>query len=127
MRSWIVQVLLLVIGFSSIGPLLLATSTEEDVPACCRRDGKHRCAMRKSADLPVNHLVLRSPQSKCPQCPNGSQSTASPKLDASIPSFVPLSTHLVVALQTRIDLAEAHRRISDLRSAQKRGPPQFSL
>jgi len=42
MRRVLAIFVLLVTGSCSVAPLALAT-TYSDTPACCRRDGKHRC------------------------------------------------------------------------------------
>lgn len=126
MRFWVTRLLLLAIGFSLIGPLLLAASAEDDLPACCRRDGKHRCAMRSSSAT-LSEAVLRAPQSRCPQCPNGSQSFAASKLDAAAPVLLTQAAELVSTLRDPAAEAQTAYRISDIRTAQKRGPPAVSL
>jgi hypothetical protein len=44
MRRALALLLLAVIGSPLITPLLFA-SARADLPVCCRRDGKHHCAM----------------------------------------------------------------------------------
>jgi hypothetical protein len=44
MRRTVASLLLGLVSFPLIAPLLLA-DTDSDLPACCRRDGKHHCSM----------------------------------------------------------------------------------
>jgi hypothetical protein len=99
-------------------PLFGASAAEANLPLCCRRNGKHHCAM----------MDMDSPQGP-------SMSTVSEKCPYSIvppailvlPTFTPSTAASVFAGITRHPAAapqtEAQRRISFDRSRQKRGPP----
>src|SRR5579872_5652376 len=45
MRRISAILLLALFSFSLIGPLSFAQDAESNLPACCRRGGKHHCAM----------------------------------------------------------------------------------
>jgi hypothetical protein len=117
MRRALASILLGLLSFPLIAPVLRA-NTVSDLPACCRRDGKHHCAMSESAA----GEGLKAAQTQCPLFPKTAaivQSSskiillgAAPRMGALPPSC---STTLT-ADQDRPRLA-AHYAI------QKRGPP----
>jgi hypothetical protein len=43
---------------------------ESKLPACCRKDGKHRCSRMDAALPPVSGEALQSPRSRCSQFPS---------------------------------------------------------
>jgi hypothetical protein len=57
-------------GFPLIAPFL-TVSTRSDLPACCRRDGKHHCTLVDMADGPESPagLTLTVVRPKCPLYP----------------------------------------------------------
>jgi len=66
-RVWATLVLVL-FSFSLIGPLVSA-NVQSGVPACCRRAGKHHCAM--AGDASASHAdsqgaALRASRDQCP-------------------------------------------------------------
>jgi hypothetical protein len=111
--------------FTVIAPLFviftnLSTSAEAELPACCRRDGKHHCAMMAVALEPS-----RETQAKAlpPACPFRAQAVVVPHLSAYLPQissahFAGMQSHPAIHAQTH-----AAMRISAARSHQKRGPP----
>jgi hypothetical protein len=48
LRQALATLLIALFGFALLSPLLAAQSSP-DVPSCCLRDGKHRCAMEADA------------------------------------------------------------------------------
>jgi hypothetical protein len=117
-----VQAILLLVAFSFplISLPLLAFRAEAKLPACCRRDGKHKCSMKS---MPGNGLTLKG-QSKCPLYPSGKASLAVAKLGVAVPAVAveaPLVDFAAPAAQT-----EARYRVSYSRTSQKRGPPSLS-
>ena len=118
-----IAMLLLLVFIGDTTPLTFATDSESNLPACCRRNGKHHCAMMNSAqersDTPGP--ALGALQKRC----------------ASFPVVVPgqnySKTFLYKHEQTSFALifsqpagpvqSEARFRLSFSRSAQKRGPP----
>lgn len=54
--------------FSLIGPAFFVDA-DSNLPACCRRNGKHRCGMM--AETPSSGLSVHAPRTKCPLFPSG--------------------------------------------------------
>jgi hypothetical protein len=97
----------------------LSLSAGSDLPACCRRDGSHGCALKflKLRSFAVKGVSIGQ------RCPSFPQKTigAQERRAAGVrgPAFYAgLISHLTASPQT-----EAGYRISLLRSRQKRGPP----
>jgi hypothetical protein len=120
---FIATALLLILAGDTALPVLLA-NPESALPACCRRDGKHHCAMMESFEKQEQNAgpSFRTAAGKCPLFPKGTvayfpgQSTPPPAA-----AFVgSISSHPVFKAQTEILY-----RISHGRTRQKRGPPSF--
>lgn len=116
------MLVLLTFGLSLAAPLLAAPA-EAQLPACCRRDGKHKCGMMmarqaasSSSSPGFNTLAM-----KCPFYPKSAPTSAVTHLDALIPQQ--LFAGSVAQPAAAIAQAEALYRISFARSSQKRGPP----
>jgi hypothetical protein len=119
-RIWVI-VLVAVFVVTLIGPSVFASDGEQNLPACCRRNGKHHCAMLQEQG-PSSGPAFR--MGRCPLF--GSVSTlpvpvtrGTPKLGQAISAI--LFSHPATRPQT-----EALARISVDRSSQKRGPPFLS-
>ena len=96
------------------------TSSESDLPACCRKDGNHKCAMTERMDDTAGPAFRET--SKCLSFPSHSQSTpAASVVGAPIPTQQ--GEVRIVSLPNSIEQAEAMYRISFDRASQKRGPP----
>jgi len=127
MRRIVTIALLMILSLPLLSPLFAAGGWNSALPACCRRDGKHHCAMssmQTSTGTDAGHQ-FSSIQERCPYCPSsiqwfGSHADA-PWLSASTTIPFPPSFALSIA-QT-----EAHYRISSERARQKRGPPPSLL
>lgn len=112
--------LTLVFSLSLITPLL-AASPDSQLPACCRKDGKHACAMRKTASAPANGPTVSAVKQACPLYP------------ASAPSFASTSPIAPPALRAGpaalcssgrlLANAEHHAHAALGHSVPKRGPP----
>jgi len=65
-RSALASFLILIFGLSALLPLY--NSSESSLPACCRRDGKHRCmmAMKGIRAFSEAGLAFRSTSPECP-------------------------------------------------------------
>jgi hypothetical protein len=104
-------------------PMVLP-SAAASLPACCRKNGKHRCVMTAGAESSASGPVLTGITAKCPCCPTATMGTqtqfSTPGLSAAI--FAGLVRHPAVSPQV-----EASYRISHDRARQKRGPPSFIL
>jgi len=131
-HRWISILMLALIGAFCAVPLVRAASadSESDLPACCRRDGKHRCAMNdeylrsRSSDGPD----VVSPPQHCPMYPQwtGIAFLRSPFRFAALPTAnifsAGLRSHPACFTQTF-----ALYRISAERSRLERGPPSQQL
>jgi hypothetical protein len=118
----VIAILLLVLFCSFAGEPLFAASSggESNLPACCRRDGKHHCAMGMAGEAESSGRRIATIGEKCPCCP-ASVAAIHDQLLSAPPSMVfyaALVSHPSSLAQTR-----AKARISFDRSRQKRGPP----
>lgn len=129
MRRALASLLLGLISFPLIAPVLLADA-DSDLPACCRRDGKHRCSMGPmgmedtlTGQAPAPVPAVSPIRPKCPCYPatitaSGESSVGFLKsFQAVCPSLV---SHPASGTQT-----EALYRLSFSRCRHKRGPPAF--
>lgn len=116
MRRILALSLLLLFGWTLLAPLW-APSAEANLPACCRRHGKHHCCM---GALATGQRGLATLQEKCPHSPGSASAVHSPtfKPEASEPFYAE-----VVSLSARAPQTASLHRLSALRSQQKRGPP----
>lgn len=99
----------------------LSTHMQGNVPACCRRDGKHHCMMQMT---PASHsgTTISSPLEKCPFFPKGIL-FGTTRIQLSTPSseaifYAAIQSRPAIFVQTL-----ARYRISHDRSRLKRGPP----
>jgi hypothetical protein len=127
MRRTIAVFMLLIFG-SFLGAPLLATSNsnlQNDLPACCRRNGSHHCVTRMMEGDPGSRQVSAPPE-RCPFFPHIWQLTPvqNPAIAPSPAGafYAALQSHPACHTQS-----EAQRRISFDRSRQKRGPPAAAL
>jgi hypothetical protein len=121
MRRALASLLLALLSFPLIAPLLLA-NTASDLPSCCRRNGKHRCAMA-DADGPVgtpDTTALMAGQPKCPLFPKAQVVPADSK--SLVNGALRVGAPLLLTLT--ISMPDDHRpRIAFRDSVRKRGPP----
>jgi len=127
-RKLIAIVLLAAFGLPFGSSLFaLARRSESNLPACCRRDGKHRCmlSMAERDRLSSRESGFSAPAEKCAYCPAGILSVHR-SVDFAPPSaqaiYAGLAAHPAGLVQT-----ECKRRISRNRAHGKRGPPTSSL
>lgn len=122
MRQLWAAILLAVFSAPLITPLV-AAQPESKLPPCCRRDGKHRCAMMaaKQALPESGTAAVRSGGMKCPLYPTGKSIPA--PLAVYVPPFLFVSLHDTseAAVAAPVSVA-CHKRFESL-SASKRGPP----
>jgi len=122
MRRTIAVFMLLIFGSFLSAPLLVASSNpSNNLPACCRRTGKHHCMMRLIEDDSGTTQVSAPPE-KCPFFPQTWQETQVQKHfiapDVAESIYAALQSHPACHVQS-----DAQQRISFDRSRQKRGPP----
>jgi hypothetical protein len=121
MRRFFAIFLLTVFG-SFLGAPLLASSSdvESNLPACCRRDGKHHCMMQSGTPAFSFEKTLARKGEKCPCFPGAIPGVRCQlhALPASARSYAALVSYPACNLRT-----EACRPISFDRGHHKRGPP----
>jgi hypothetical protein len=110
--------LLAIFSFSLIGPAVLASDPESNLPACCRRNGKHRCAMGTQTGSSSERSVQSG---ACPSFPSiraipAAANTGLPKASPAV--FAP-----VVNCPASHPQTEPLLRIWFSLAGQKRGPP----
>jgi len=72
MRRALATLLFVLIGLPPVLPLLLSEPSPQ-LPACCRKEGKHHCSMAMASRAPVEGPAL---QSRCPLFPKAPSSTS---------------------------------------------------
>lgn len=122
----VVQRLLAALLIASLSlPLAAAfvrTNAEAELPACCRRDGKHACAMMKRPVEPAGaSTAVASKKLPCAQYPSGKAVPAS--VSSAFPIGLIASTPPPTGVETAAVQEEILLRISPARTSPKRGPP----
>jgi hypothetical protein len=121
MRRVPAALLLLALSLPLIAPLFAFGADESELPACCRRNGKHHCAMNMAtmalASVPSRYLVVSE---KCPYSPFSHAPLMLPHV-----FFRPATAFIerAACLADIVREAEAGYRISADRARPKRGPP----
>lgn len=103
----------------------LLSNPETTLPACCRRDGKHHCAMMQMLEQQERDagLSLRTATRKCPLFP---KSTPAFFIDQTTPAREASFAGAIVGHPVNKAQTEVLYRISHSRARQKRGPPSLS-
>jgi len=119
MRRTIALALVLIFGWTLTAPLL-ASDAEANLPACCRRGGKHHCMMPGMGQQSGKQSGVASIAAKCPCCPAIACTAYSPifKPEAAHAFDAYAASHHSCAPQS-----EDHFGNLSLRGHQKRGPP----
>lgn len=116
-RVW-ATLLLATIGYWLIVPLILA-GPDANLPACCRRNGAHHCAM--AMDDGATGPAFQATPERCPAFP---VTTTAPvrvenaSLGHAVAVFAALAAHPTAPRQTK-----TRYYVSFSRSWHKRGPP----
>jgi hypothetical protein len=100
-----------------------AASAESNLPACCRKNGKHHCMIgmgRPSASSASFAAVGE-------KCPHFLHSTVATHVETFTPALNQAIFAGIVRHPAASPQSEAGYRASHLRSQQKRGPPSFLL
>lgn len=128
MRKFFAIALLAVFGLPFVSPLLAMTAkSETNLPACCRRNGKHNCMMSAAErnQLENNAPAFSSPPEKCPYAPVAILGTHHPttfSYRARQTIYADLATGAAGTGQTQSKL-----RIALDRTHGKRGPPALFI
>jgi hypothetical protein len=119
MRRTIAISLMMLFSWTLIAPLL-ASDADANLPACCRRNGRHHCMMRRMMQLTGTQRGFTAVSEKCPYRPAGACAPNSPTYKPETASAFHARTvfHPAPAPQTVVRF-----RISFFRSHQRRGPP----
>ncbi|AFL87591.1 hypothetical protein Terro_1282 [Terriglobus roseus DSM 18391] len=113
--------LLMLMGLPMASPLLaLTTGSDDHLPACCRRNGKHHCLMATGSSDASTGTHIRAKAEKCPMYPQAS--VAAPH-DVATPPAEQAIYASIVSHPTGIAQTESKWRVARYRSRQKRGPP----
>jgi hypothetical protein len=98
------------------------SASEANLPACCRRDGKHHCAMMMNAQVASDQTQVESMPEACPFQGGAITVAHTPAAAVTAPMFfAEVVSHPSLHEQTL-----ARLRIAESRSHQKRGPPVLS-
>jgi len=122
-RLWAIA-LFAVLALPFVSPFFsLSSSPDTNLPACCRRDGRHHCAMMAMMEEASHETSVRQRPAACPYrthslllartfgfCPR-----------ASLYYYSAVVRHPAVHTQVVLQ-----RLVSEARSHLKRGPPSFS-
>jgi hypothetical protein len=121
MRRILAILLLVAFGLPIAAPAFAMTdSAEAHLPACCRRDGAHHCAMFLG-QAPGAPAV----RSTCPNYPHPAVTVVTGTL--AMASFATRHAVLYASATGLVQRAETQRRIARDRSHHKRGPPNVPL
>lgn len=96
------------------------SSPESNLPACCRRDGRHHCAMTAMMERASQQTSFRQ---QAPECPYRSQSVLLARSFSVYPTASPAFYAAVVQHPAIHAQTVAARLVSTARSHLKRGPP----
>jgi hypothetical protein len=128
LRKLIAIALLAVFGLPVASPLFaLAPKSESNLPACCRRNGKHHCMMDMAErnQLLGDRSGFSAPLEKCPYSP-----AAILSLHHTV-DFMPGSGQSIcaslVSHPSGVAQTECKLRIARDKARGKRGPPASSL
>ena len=121
MRRLLASFVLAAISFTLVPLALLAGTSDSDLPACCRKDGKHKCAMAEIASDEDSGPAFRG-VSRCPMFPSHLPFVAASSVTGAPAPYQ--SCEIVVAsFPACAEQSATLYRISHSRSRQKRGPP----
>ena len=119
MRRAITHSLLLIFSWMLFAPFI-AGNADANLPACCRRNGKHHCMMRGMERLGGKGTGLASVSERCPRLPGGTGAIQSAKF---MPEAVRQFHSTVVCQPVSVARSTVSFGASFLRSHPKRGPP----
>ncbi len=117
--------------FFGLGPLTATLQASDDsrLPACCRRNGAHHCAMSNAMmarmiQAAYGSTPILTPPSHCPLYPHG-PATSIARVHALTPPAASLPALFEQPHSPVTSRADA--RVSQLRTRAGRGPPASNL
>jgi len=117
MRRVVALPLLALFSFALIEPAVYMSGAQSSVPECCRREGKHRCAMPQGSD-PASGPVLQAER-----CPSFPAHAVAPRPDTGKVAVYEAFAGVLAGGQALDTQPKSLCRISFSRAGQKRGPP----
>lgn len=123
MRRVLASLLVLVFSLPLIAPSFASSPDDASLPACCRRNGAHHCAMGMSGGMVNVPSRYTTVSSRCPFSPLNRGPLMLPHAFASpvLPALMRDSAGPAAVVRE----AEAGYRVSMDRARHKRGPPRF--
>jgi hypothetical protein len=119
MRRRLAMLLVALFSFSPIAPAVFASDGDSRLPACCRRGGKHGCAMMASQPAsPSGHAVQAATCGLFPPAKAIAPVRTVSLSAVSLATFAELPSHPASRSQ-----ADAVYRIAYNRAGQQRAPP----
>jgi hypothetical protein len=125
---------ILMILFFGLGPLAATLSADEDshLPACCRRQGAHHCAMSPQMAAQMAEMATEAdpgtPAVKAPAtCPYFPGYTVASSTTNMALATAPVSLPALIAELHSPAATRTSARISQMRTRADRGPPAYSL
>lgn len=119
--------LLLATSLSVVSPLLWAKPDEKELPACCRRDGKHHCAKTaghsEESNLPGQHFA--GALAACPMFPSGHAAPAGIQIGVA-PALATSATAILPIRPAAPAATQACSSAPSVRPWQQRGPPSLN-
>lgn len=119
-RIW-ATLLVAVFGFTLIGPAMFLPTGEQKLPPCCRKNGKHHCAMAQSQESTSGPSFQAG---RCAFFPN--DQTLPPISPAGMPKVGQAIVATVLSDRTPRPRIEKLGSLPFDRTGQKRGPPSIS-
>lgn len=101
---------------------LVSSDPQSNLPACCRRDGKHHCSMMQVDEPSAQSSGLSAVAPRCPLFPKLTAGAGSIQL---YPLVTRASSVSIVNQSSAHMQAEVEHRVSPARAHQKRGPPSL--
>ena len=117
------MLLVALFGLAPISPLVLARDSDSRLPACCRRGGRHSCAMTASQPASSSGQTLQA--ARCRFFPPAQ--AISPGRTVSLPGVSRAVFAGLVSHPASRSEAETVYRDFYSRSAQERAPPNSLL
>jgi hypothetical protein len=112
--------LLLLFSLPLVLPLFAADAAAANLPAWCRKDGKHHCMMIRTGSQDGNGQRVVAVRERCPCFPT---MQATSHIDFSSDAVRECVRAAIVSHPSGVAQTEARLSISFDRSRQKRGPP----